>query len=115
MRQRERELSATFVATAAQRRIDAYEVLYETIQEAIESDSMTLDQYKELRRHLVYIRKDIRNAAVEALKTLAAGNRASVRHASDGVVQQLAAVQESIEESLGLNIVDGAALALRNS
>jgi hypothetical protein len=102
IQQRERQMWAQFVAPIATRRIDAFEAIHDTIQTAIETGEIPMNEYISLRRRLLYMPSGLRAETLAALTSLLSARREPDSVRKDSSIAALKVAQASIEEALGI-------------
>ena len=103
---KERQLILHFLSPLSERRLLAFETIYDRIQVAIEESSMTLRDYQQIRPMLLYLPGELRDSFLDAMAELLGATRESSETRKAIAVENLKALQIDLERELGIDLVN---------
>jgi hypothetical protein len=106
MRQKEKQLQLQFLAPHAQRRLAAYETVYELMQKAIEENSMSLRDYEAVRPMLLYIETGVKESVVNSLARLVSATTSGDHKKLQEAVHAVKQAQGALESRSGVSVVN---------
>jgi len=105
LEQRATEMWSVFLSPIAARRIQAYEDCYDTIQEAIETSRLNMNDYLKVRRVSVYLPSSIRSSLMQSLSSLLNATRAGQQPEAMQAINRLKEVQNQLQTELGATTI----------
>ncbi|MEV0410973.1 hypothetical protein AB0I68_09230 [Streptomyces sp. NPDC050448] len=103
---KKRELWNSFILPAATLRSGAYEKIYDHLQAAAEARKLSIEDYKLIRRQLIYLPKDTKNSLVSTLTRLLRAVREADEEAVIHCIAEVELIQGELRRLLGLEAIE---------
>ncbi|MEU6868546.1 hypothetical protein ABZ924_35845 [Streptomyces sp. NPDC046876] len=103
---KKRESWNSFILPAATLRADAYEKIYDHLQGVTEARRLSIEDYKLIRRQLIYLPKDTKNALVRTLTQLLRAVREKDEDAVIRCITEVESLQAELRRLLGLEAIE---------